>query len=163
MDEQLQAQLLAQMKDVRLPEAVSWWPLALGWWILATLILIGLTTVIYLLWRRYQHNRYRHLAILELNAYYQQWESESNGELYLRSANSLLKRVIRLFSPNSVAQFSDEWIDTLDDYGRTELSTEARYALAHQCYQAHVDVDIDSLHSELRYWLKNHKREVKHA
>lgn len=163
MDEQLQTQLLAQMKDVRLPEPVSWWPLALGWWIVAALVLLSLGAAAYFLWRRYRQNRYRQVAMAELNTYYQQWESESNDQLYLRSANSLLKRVTRIFSPNSVAQFSDEWVDTLDQFNQTEFSAESRYALAHQCYQAHIDADIDSLHSELRHWLKHHKREAKHA
>jgi hypothetical protein len=163
MDEQLQAQLLAQMKDVHLPEPISWWPLAVGWWLVAALIIGSIAAIIYVLWRRYRQNRYRKLAISELLINYQQWLSERDDQAYLSLANDLLKRVVRIFNPSLVAQFSDAWVDKLDDYNRTEFSTEARYALAHQCYQAHVEADIDSLHRELCHWLKHHKHEVKYA
>jgi hypothetical protein len=33
---------LAQLRDIHLPEAVSWWPLAIGWWLVAIVCILGL-------------------------------------------------------------------------------------------------------------------------
>ena len=38
------------LRDIHLPEAISWWPPAIGWWILAVLIPV----ILYLLFKLYQ-------------------------------------------------------------------------------------------------------------
>lgn len=163
MDEQLQAQLLAQLKDIHAPEPISWWPLALGWWVLAVLTLLALSSAIYFLWKHQKQNRYRTLALTELTSHFNQWQSHANDKDYITAANNVLKRVIRIFKPSSVNQFSDKWVDVLDAHAKNELSSGTRFALAHQCYQAHVSADIHTLHSELSHWLKHHQREVNNA
>jgi hypothetical protein len=29
---------LSQLKDIHLPDDISWWPLAIGWWLLITIL-----------------------------------------------------------------------------------------------------------------------------
>ena len=60
----LPADALANLRDVRLPEAVSWWPLAPGWWALAALLAIGAGVALALLARR--RRSARRAALLEL-------------------------------------------------------------------------------------------------
>lgn len=163
MDEQLQAQLLAQLKDVQLPPPVSWWPPAIGWWLVALITLMAISAVGYYLHKRHTQNRYRKLALAELNAHFAQWQNLSDDKAYISAANNVLKRVVKVFNPNLVNQFADTWIDALESHASTEFSVETRYALAHQCYQAHVSADISALHSELSHWLQHHKREQLHA
>ena len=44
---------LAQLRDIRLPEEISWWPLAHGWWIvLGALALLACLTAAYLTLKR---------------------------------------------------------------------------------------------------------------
>lgn len=161
MNEQLQAQLLSQLKDVHLPEQVSWWPLAIGWWIVIVVAILVLGVSLNFLWKHYSHNRYRKLAIKELNQHHLSWHANSDDKTYISAANDLLKRVIRIVDPNLVSQFGDNWVDALENHGNTELSQEARYALAYQCYQAHVSADVPSLNAELKHWLKHHKKTPK--
>lgn len=163
MDEQLQSQLLSQLKDVHTPDAISWWPLAIGWWILAIIILTSLITLVRLFIRRRKQNNYRKLALTELNTHYKSWQAHHNDKAYIAAANNVLKRVSRIVKPESVSQFSDAWVDSLESHYNTNFSQEARYALAHQCYQEHVSADIDTLNSEVNQWLKNHSREVRNA
>lgn len=163
MEEQLQAQLLAQMSDIALPEPVSWWPLAIGWWVIGALILTILIALIHLQLKRLAENRYRALALTELNAQFSHWQAQDDDKVYITSANNLLKRVVRSFNPSLINQHSDAWVNALNTYSKTEFSQEARYALAKQCYQECVDADIPTLHNELSQWLKQHKREPNHA
>ncbi|WP_116134971.1 DUF4381 domain-containing protein [Tropicimonas sp. IMCC34043] len=57
---------LDQLRDIHLPPAVSWWPLAPGWWVLAGLIVamaVGLVLVV-----RHRRRTTRHRALGELKA-----------------------------------------------------------------------------------------------
>jgi len=58
-----QANPLDQLRDIHLPEAVSWWPLAPGWWLLMVLTCLLLVGLLICLYRRHQSNRYRRQAI----------------------------------------------------------------------------------------------------
>lgn len=170
MNEQLQQTLLSQLKDVHSPEAITWWPVAFGWWVLLLLSLATISVCVFFLWRRYQQNRYRKIAILELNRMHKRWLESSNDQAYIASANVLLKRIIRILEPSALNQSSDTWVDTLDRYHASLFSKETRHALAYQCYQAQTNTDINSLHIELRRWIKQHSKapktnpkKVKHA
>jgi len=49
---------LAELRDIHLPDAIGWWPLAPGWWMLLALLLIVIATLFfYLRWRDIQKNR----------------------------------------------------------------------------------------------------------
>ena len=57
---------LAQLRDIHLPETISWWPLASGWWVL--IILLGLVTgwIIFKAVQRKRANLYRRQALAKL-------------------------------------------------------------------------------------------------
>ena len=58
---------LAQLRDIHLPEAISFWPPAPGWWLLA-LFAIVCSALITLLWLRRKRTRiYRQEALKELD------------------------------------------------------------------------------------------------
>ena len=54
------------LKEIPLPEPVSWWPQTPGWWLLAAVIVM---LVLWRLWawrQRYRRNAYRRAALAEL-------------------------------------------------------------------------------------------------
>lgn len=55
---------LAQLRDIHLPEAISWWPLAPGWWFLAIVFIVAMAYFIGLLWQRHHAFTYRREALL---------------------------------------------------------------------------------------------------
>ena len=57
---------LAQLRDIHLPQAVDWWPLAPGWWLLLALLLGALGALAVWLTRRHRANLYRRQALAEL-------------------------------------------------------------------------------------------------
>ena len=59
------AQQLAQLRDIHLPAAVSWWPLAPGWWVLLAVVLITAVVFGLLEIRRRRALKYRALRELQ--------------------------------------------------------------------------------------------------
>lgn len=83
------------LRDIHLPEPVSWWPLAPGWWILiiAGCLLSG--WLIRLWYRRYTAKLYRRQALVRL---YQLESAESPQQL--RDLFELLKQTAISAYPN---------------------------------------------------------------
>lgn len=49
---------LAELRDIHLPDAISWWPLAPGWWMLLALLLTVMVALFcYLGWRGMQKSK----------------------------------------------------------------------------------------------------------
>jgi hypothetical protein len=93
----MQADSLAQLRDIQLPEPISWWPLAPGWW-----VLIILATGIFgwaglLLIKRYRANLYRRQAALKLGQITTQPDFTSNQKLVL--VFEILKQTINSAYP----------------------------------------------------------------
>jgi len=58
---------LAQLRDIHLPDPVSWWPLAPGWWALGAIVLACSAAVLIFVRRRRRSLKYR--ALRELNQF----------------------------------------------------------------------------------------------
>ena len=160
MNPEQQKQLLEQMRGIHLPEAISWWPLALGWWIVMALCLSIIILGLYK-WRKHvRQNIYRKLAENELQAHYEQWQNNKSNSSYIESANEVLRRSVQHISGESLlsSHSGRQWADTLDRFNTTPLSENTRFALSEACYQAEPQVDIDELHLQLSTWLKTHTR-----
>ena len=79
---------LAQLRDIHLPEAVSWWPLAPGWWVLGTLLIAGLAYMVHFFWQRHHAFTYRRQALQQLK------QLPNNSQHHrITALMALLKRV----------------------------------------------------------------------
>jgi len=56
---------LAQLRDIHLPDPISWWPLAPGWWALAAILLVGSAAILIFEIRRRRSLKYRALRELD--------------------------------------------------------------------------------------------------
>jgi hypothetical protein len=159
MDEQLSAALKQQLRDVHLPDAVSWWPLAYGWWVLITLALFGITALVYYLVRKRKRNAYRHSAIKELNTVYTLWQKQNDVAAYLQSANAILKRSVLHFTKQQgiASQSGQVWLNSLARSASSELSVEFKNAFGSQVYRPNAEADIILVHNEIRNWLATHQ------
>jgi len=87
---------LDQLRDIHLPEPVSWWPLAPGWWILIIGGCLLSAWLIQFLYRRYRANRYRRQALQQLK----QLQLTSSAQQQLRKLFELLKQTANSAYPN---------------------------------------------------------------
>ncbi len=113
------AQNALALRDIHLPEPISWWPPAPGWWLLLAL-LVTVAAVIYA-WNRTQQNnreqsRIRNAALAELENIRQLYRDTGDSMQLLRSLSTLLRRVCLSFYPDSKAPglTGQEWLRYLD-------------------------------------------------
>lgn len=78
------------LRDIHLPEAVSWWPLAPGWWLLAVLLLVAAATVIVMLRRPASVIQ---LARAELTLQWRNWQNDKNARQLLLGLSQTLRRM----------------------------------------------------------------------
>ncbi|MFQ3257088.1 MAG: hypothetical protein ACI9W7_001560, partial [Porticoccaceae bacterium] len=79
----MQADPLAQLRDIQLPEAISWWPLAPGWWILIMFAASFLGWAVFRLLKHHRSNLYRRQAIKKISRINAQQDLTVNQKLVL--------------------------------------------------------------------------------
>lgn len=102
------------LRPYHLPEPVSWWPLAPGWWILATLLIsVAVALAFYLRHRRRSAaNAARH-ALSDIRA---QWITTGDNLMLVQALSVYLRRIAMSYvAREKVAGLSDEaWLTFLD-------------------------------------------------
>ncbi|MBF0614330.1 MAG: DUF4381 domain-containing protein [Magnetococcales bacterium] len=103
------------LRDIHLPDPISWWPPALGWWLL--LLLTILLTLGWLFWHR-QAKRYqlRRTALAELTRIAQQHAQNPDDRLLAAQLSMLLRRIcLQHYPRDQVAGVSGTaWLQFLD-------------------------------------------------
>ena len=156
MNDQLNNILEQQLRDVHTPDAISWWPLAIGWWVLIALI-VGLSVFSLIkFFKNRRINAYRKLASQELNRQFLVWQGKQNASDYLQAANTILKRAYLHAGNESAGLSGAAWVSLLNTHSSVELSSETADALTGQLYQKSPTVDINRVHNEINSWLRNH-------
>ena len=107
---------LAQLRDIQLPNEISWWPPAPGWWLLAALLLFMLAGLAWWLRRQRQRRAYRRFALAELLTARDAFEQSGDALHYAQQLNRVLKRAALTTWPHDeVANLSGaQWISFLD-------------------------------------------------
>ena len=148
---------LQELRDVHLPDPISFWPPALGWWIVLGIVVIG---VLLFLWvRMYRHRtRPRRMAIAELRALKQQYEADQDTQSAVRRLSELIRRyALATFSRTNVAGLiGNAWLCFLDRTGGTNQFTQGigRFLLSGP-YQQTTSVSVPDLMSLVERWIQH--------
>jgi hypothetical protein len=144
------------LRDIHLPEGVSWWPLAPGWWLLLALLVLCVAIVLALRFYR-RRLRLRKLALAELQQIEQAFAEHGNLQQLAGDCSVLLRRVcLSRFPRHEVAGLTDRaWLTFLNSHSKTPpFDAESARILLHAPYQPQVDGDADVLLSACRSWLQ---------
>ena len=155
---------LSQLRDIHLPEPVTFWPPAPGWWVLLLLLLIGLAflyrhAIAAMIQRRKLAFVLRELdKALENFTEAAAFENKRNqaGLDYLAEVNILLKRVVLVVFPESTAVHltGAQWLAFLDKEGKASAFSEGPgRILGDGVYRREFDADADALHALAKNWV----------
>jgi len=153
------AQQLA-LRDIHMPEAVSWWPLAPGWWgLLGLMLLLVIIVLLVRSWRR--RRRLRNSAVMELKRIRDAFDQHHDALRLVRELSVLLRRIAISYFPRSdVASLTgDDWLRFLDrsgalaDSDRGFLNGPGKI-LNSGPYQARLDVDTQALIVLCQQWVE---------
>ena len=155
-----QANPLDQLRDIHLPDPVSYWPLAPGWWIVATLAIAIIAATAVLSYRRYRRNAYRREAVNMLTAI-NPLRIDGDQTEYLQQLNHLLKKTALTIDKRDIISSlsGQDWLQFLDRSAKTSAFTEgAGRILADGPYQASVkEEDLSALHQLAEQWIREHE------
>ncbi|WP_127469824.1 DUF4381 domain-containing protein [Thiomicrorhabdus aquaedulcis] len=105
--------VLSQLHDIVLPQAVGWWPLAFSWWVLIFSVASMLIGLIWFFTDRHKRNAYRREALGLLSNINN--DSSLNAHQKISAINRLLKQVaLTAYGRHAVAVLTDQaWCDFL--------------------------------------------------
>ncbi len=145
------------LRDLHLPEAIGWWPLAPGWWGVIVLATIGLGWLLVKAWQRRQFNAPRRYAIRELEQIEASYLKHRNAVMLGQQVSELLRRVMLAYAPrHDVAGLTGEsWLRWLDrDLPVPYFHTEGGKSLLQLPYRdpegEFSDVDINAMLAAVR-------------
>jgi len=150
-----QEMLLKELRDLQMPDAVSWWPPAPGWWLVGA---IAAAALVWAVWRWRQHReatRYRRDARNAFSDIHNSWTNSKDANVYLNDAAALLRQIaIKTRGREHVAGLTGSaWIAELSELSGAPLSSDTTAALTESRYRGVNDANIDRVHGELQNWL----------
>ena len=100
------------LRDLHLPEAVGWWPLAPGWWVLVVLAAVLSGWLAYRGWRQRQFNAARRYAMRELAQVEAEYLQHRDPVALAQRVSELLRRAMLAYAPrHEVAGLTGEdWL-----------------------------------------------------
>jgi hypothetical protein len=119
MNEPMPTPAALDLRDIHLPEPISWWPVAPGWWLLIAAILL-LLMLIYIARKIYLARQLKRDIASELEDIKQRYQQTNNKSQLAKSLSVLLRRASITFYPaTDIAGLTGErWLSYLDETGR---------------------------------------------
>jgi len=153
------------LKDIHLPDPVSWWPPAIGWWIALMLVLI-ICYVAYRGIKKLTRPVIKKSAKVELNVLIDAYAEHQNKQQLLQDVSILLCRIGISYLPrNEVAgTVGRQWYEQLNGLASgNPLSPQTIDILCSAPYQSHPAIDqnqLDALLDQVKKWLASLAREA---
>lgn len=135
------------LRDIHLPEAIGWWPLAPGWWLLIAIALAALALTLRGYLQRRARGAARRQALRQLVELTVDYEQHRDATVFMAQLSSLLRRTMLAYAPrDEVAGLTgDAWLEWLDrDFDAPRFRSEAGRKLLELPYRR-PDAGITSM------------------
>lgn len=148
------------LKDIHLPDPVSWWPPAPGWWLLPILLVLlwpALRALAAKLRGSAGRRRLRRQALRELERIERRFAETGDPRSTVESISVLLRRVaISVSHDRRVAGLAGkDWLEWIRSTGPGNLEPAAVSALAHAPYRRSPDVPPRDVLDTARSWIRH--------
>lgn len=148
------------LRDIHLPDPISWWPPAPGWWLLLFAMLLLFGVVFCLLKHRHKkHHAPSALALLELTQIQNEFAAHKESKQLITSLSALLRRlaVSRYPRRDCAALTGEKWLRFLDDTNPNEMFSEGVGRLLIEAPYRPIELDqaqSDALIILSRNWIE---------
>ena len=104
------------LRDLHLPEAIAWWPLAPGWWVVIALMLLALGYLARIWLGKRRRSAARRHALKQLARLMADFEQHGDVVAFSSAMSELLRRTMLAYAPRKeVAGLTGaEWLAWLD-------------------------------------------------
>jgi len=149
------------LRDIHLPEAITFWPLAIGWWLLAVLVPLS----VYLSYKLYKRlTRKTALKALKKHFNHLKINTELNEQEKLLALSSLMRRAaVSLYPRVETASLTGQlWLDFLDQsLSTSSFNTDSGRLLIEAAYRSAPDLsELNALFVLCEQWI-NFQKEPK--
>lgn len=156
------------LRDIHLPEPVSWWPPAPGWWLLGAgaLLAILLARRGYRLVKKARRRaRLRREALGALDGIEHRFAADRDPAAALQAVSVLLRRVARtVFGDGAPVHLSgEEWVCWLRRHAPPGMDTGSLAPLADAPYRARPEADPWAVIRAGRHWARAASRRLEAA
>lgn len=148
------------LRDIHLPDPISWWPPAPGWWLLALLSIALVALVVFFIRRR---RLYRisaiYLAKQELDRIKRDFKTRQDKSVLVKELSELIRRlsISRFKREETAALTGQAWLEFLDQKSNNKLfSNGVGRVLIEAPYQAKPDYDSAELILLVSSWIESH-------
>ena len=163
------------LRDIHLPDAISWWPLAPGWWIL---LVAAISTILFIFIVRkfYISKQLKRDIQHELEEIKNSFQQTQNKSQLAKSLSVLLRRASISYYPNTknngAGLTGEQWLMWLDNTSQPSQKTkpfqsDVGKVLIHAPYlpdNAELDFDAKALIEISENWLlSKHKKRQEHS
>ncbi len=146
------------LRDIHLPDPVSWWPLAPGWWALMILLVVVVLLVMYFI-QRYRNYKISalYLAKQELERIKTNFSIKQDKPKLVKEISELIRRMsISLFPREESAGLTGkEWLKFLDESStNNEFQNGIGRVLIEAPYQANPEFSSNELIDLISTWIE---------
>lgn len=145
------------LRDIHLPEAISWWPLAPGWWILLTLVM---SLIFVLIWQLTKKDSAKNQRLLNkyIDQEIEKLQQIETDQQFIEELSTLMKRIaISRYGKKVSGYTGEKWLRFLDsrlpDEANKPFSKGAGRALLDLPYQQSPQLDRSELIETLKDWM----------
>lgn len=145
----------ANLRDIHLPDAISWWPPAIGWWILLALI-IAAFIFIPKLYRRVTYTPLNKVANMTFQNIVDQYNESNNDSSFTIATSQFLRQTAMSYCGREyVAQLTgDKWVQALNDMTEQDhFTNDIKQSLVNAPYQKNTNIDAEQLINAVQSWL----------
>lgn len=148
------------LKDIHVPDPVSWWPPAIGWWLLPAallLVLLLLRLLVTTARRRAARRRLRRQALDELDRIELDFQTTGDINGTMERVSVLLRRVAITVSADSgvAGRVGRDWVDWLRRTSPENLDAASFDPLVDAPYRALPNTAPQRVLSAVRRWIRH--------
>lgn len=146
----MQEQLLANLKDLHMPQPIGAWPLAYGWYVVIALALSATVGTVWAIYYFRKKVRPKKFALQTLQQIEQDYQSHQDTAQAAYQLSVLLKRFCFAYLPRQklAGLYGESWQAFLGNEPWLKTITQLSYQ------KPQVDYDLRPLFDDVRNWIR---------